>query len=104
MIKEKEHLYNVFVANGYPEELTRKSLINNPKAKTVSQTEEEGARTNTLCLPYIQGLSEKVEKTLKDLDIRTVFKTTLTLRRSLTKVKTQADPVNTKGVVYKDTL
>ena len=49
VIKEKEHLYNVFVANGHPEEMTRKSLINNPKAKEVSQTEEEGARTNTLC-------------------------------------------------------
>ena len=62
MIKEEEHLYNVFVANGYPEEMTRKSLINNPKVKAVSQTEEEGTRTNTLCLPYIQELSEKVEK------------------------------------------
>ena len=101
MIKEKEHLYNVFVVNGYPEDMTRISLTNNPKAKAVSQTEEEGARTNTLCLPYIQGLSIKVEKVLKDLDIRTVFKTTLTLRRSLTKVKTPPDLVNTKRVVYK---
>ena len=42
-----------------------------------------------------------MEKVLKDLDIRTVFKTTLTLRHSLTKVKTPADLVNTKGVVYK---
>ena len=39
VIEEKEHLYNVFVANGYSEEMTRKSLINNPKAKAVSQTE-----------------------------------------------------------------
>ena len=98
--KEKEHLCNVFVANGYPEEMTRKSL-NKRKAKEVSQREEVEERTDTLCLPYIQGLSEKVEKAMKDLKIRTVFKTTLTLRRCLTKVKTPADPINTKGVVYK---
>ena len=52
-------------------------------------------------MPYIQGLSEDVERAVKDLKIRTVFKTTLTLRRCLTKVKTPTDPINTKGVVYK---
>ena len=36
---------NVFVANGYPEEMTRKSL-NNQKAKAVSQT-----RKKTKCYP-----------------------------------------------------
>ena len=38
---------------------------------------------------------------VKALKIRTVFKTSLTLRRCLTKVKTPADPTTTKGVVYK---
>ena len=42
-----------------------------------------------------------MEKAVRDINIRTVFKTTLTLRRCLTKVKTPTDPINTKGVVYK---
>ena len=44
-----------------------------------------------------------MERAVKDLQIRTVFKTTLTLRCCLTKVKTTADPINTKGVMYRIT-
>ena len=78
--------------------MTRKSLNNHARVKS---KEDEDDRTDTLCLPYIRGLSENVEKAMKDLKIRTVFKTTLTLRRCLTKVKTPTDPTTTKGVVYK---
>ena len=70
------------------------------KAKAVSQTEKEERKVN-LYLPYIQGLSEGAGRAVKDLKIRTVFRTTLTLRRCLTKLKTPADHINTKGVVYK---
>ena len=97
--KEKQHLCNVFVANGYPKEMTEK-FFHKSKAKAVSQTEKE-ERKDTLYLPYVRGLSEGVERAVKDLKIRTVFKTTLTLRRCLTKVKTPADAINTKGVVYR---
>ena len=53
--KEKRHLRNMFVANGYPEEMTRK-FINKLNAKAVSHAEEE-EREDTLYLPYIRGLS-----------------------------------------------
>ena len=89
----------MFVANGYPEEMTRKSLHRH-KSRRPTQTEEEDGKIDTICLPYIQGLSEDVERAVRDLNIRAVFKTTLTLRRYLTKVKTPTDPNNTKGVVY----
>ena len=97
MTKEKEHLCEVFVASGYPKETTRKAL-NKWKSKTTSEKTEE--KHDTLCLPYIRGLSESVERAVRDLKVRTVFKTTLTLRRCLTKVKTPTDPINAKGVVY----
>ena len=42
-----------------------------------------------------------VVRAVIDLKIRTVFKTTLTLRRCPTKVNTPANPMNTKGVVYR---
>ena len=38
-------------------------------------------KIDTICLPYIQGLSEDLERAVRDLNIRAVFKTTLTLRR-----------------------
>ena len=71
--------------------MTRKSL-NKQKSKTASKKEEE---YDTL---HIQGLSESVERAVRDLKVRTAFKTILTC---LTKVNTPTDPVNTKGVVYK---
>ena len=43
--------------------------------------------TCALCLPYIRRLSENVEKGMKNLKIRTVFKTTLILRRCLTNME-----------------
>ena len=79
--------------------MTRKSLHRH-KSRRPTQTEEEDGKIDTICLPYIQGLSEDVERAVRDLNIRAVFKTTLTLRRYLTKVKTPTDPNNTKGVVY----
>ena len=62
-----------------------------------------GRRKDTLYLQYIRGLSENVEKSVKDMKITTVFKMTLILRCCLTKVKTPADPINTEGVVYRIT-
>ena len=65
--------------------------LNKRKSKTTSEKTEE--KHDTLCLPYIHGLSESVERVVRDLKVRTVFKTTLTLRRCLTKVKTPTDPL-----------
>ena len=77
----------MFVASGYPEEITRK-FLNKWKAKAVSQTEKV-ERTDTLYLPYIRELSERVERTLKDLKIRTVFKgASVIIRKYFQFVKT----------------
>ena len=94
---EKEHLLDVFVANGYPEDMTQKALVSKER-KRGGQT-EENERMDKLYIPYLRGLNENIKKALKDLEARTVFKTNLTLRHHLTKVKTQSDPITTKGVV-----
>ena len=62
----------------------------------------EQNRNDTMCLLYIKGLSEKfnVESAIKDLDMKAVFKTNLTLRPYQTMVKTATDPNNTRGVVF----
>ena len=51
--KEKKHLCNLFVASGYPEEMTRK-FFNKSKAKAVSHAEKEESKdTLYLHVPYI---------------------------------------------------
>lgn len=66
-----------------------------PGSPISNWTEEEDEKTDTLCLLYIQRLSENVEKGVRDINIRAVSKTTLTLRCYLPKVKIPADPNNT---------
>ena len=57
-IKEKNHLQEVLEANSYP-----------PKLKgSVQQDNEEDENNPVLCLPYVQGLSEKIEKQTKDIN------------------------------------
>lgn len=48
VIKEKEEICDVFMANGYPEEMARKSLH---KSKRPNRTEEEDGRTDPAIHP-----------------------------------------------------
>ena len=54
----------------------------------------------TLCLPYVQGLSERIERACKKLDVRAVFKSSKTLRGRLCRVKSKQPFDKTKGVIY----
>ena len=49
--REKEHLHNVFAANGYPERITDRCLVK--KSKPPKPQEEETDGHEILCLPYI---------------------------------------------------
>jgi hypothetical protein len=49
----------------------------------------------------VQGLSEKIQITVRKLEIKTIFKSGGTLRSVLTRVKTKTPKLKKKGVVYK---
>ena len=52
-----------------------------------------------LHLPYVKGVSERIEKMCRPLGVKTWMKTADTLRSQLVKVK-QAMPSSKKGVIY----
>ena len=54
----------------------------------------------TMCLPYIQGLSEKLERVCTSLGVKAVFKPVRTLRQILMQVKTRIPEERKRGVVY----
>ncbi len=65
-----------------------------------SNTENE---SKLLVLPYIKGISEKIEKMCRPLNIKVNFQTSTTLRKLLIHV--QATPMEKKkGVVYERTM
>ena len=101
--EENNHLQEVFEANSYPQKLVQHSLSRkSKKSKNSAQQDdgEEGKVPDTLFLPHFQGLSERIEKQIKDINIRTVFTTDQTLRSCLIKVKTPRNSQDQKGVVY----
>ena len=53
-----------------------------------------------LILPYIRGLSEKIERVVKPLNIKAVFRTQNTIRQKVMKVKGNPRKEEIKGVVY----
>ena len=55
-----------------------------------------------LCLPYVKGLSERIERACKSslTNLKVVFKSQRTLRSMLTNVKNRPPAEKVKGVVY----
>ena len=93
-----EHLARVFEANGFPEKLVRKTLTKPQRQQTCEPDEEEPPKT--LQLPYVRGLSEKIEKTCGPLGVKAIFKPQSTLKQQLVRVKQKMPEEKRKEVVY----
>ena len=93
--QELAHLRKVFETNGYPRPLT--SCILKQTQQSEMTTEPEKKRI--LFLPYIKGISEKIEICFP-LQVKPVFRSNYTLRQSLTKVKSTLPDDIKKGVIY----
>ena len=90
--------------NGYPNHVISRNLYKKPRPQeTTLDADEvnEATKRPSSFLPYIQGLSEKIQMECRKLKIRTIFKPGGTLRSVLTKVKTMTPELKKKGVVYK---
>ena len=63
-------------------------------------SEEATEPPKILCLPYVRGLSEKVERVCTPLGVKAAFRPMRTLRQALVKVKTPIPEEKKKGVMY----
>ena len=96
---EIEHLNTAFQSNGYPSRVIQRVLTREKKSSK-EHSQEEGEKPKTLYIPFVKGFSEKVEKRLRHLNIRTVHRTKTTIRNRLVRVKGREDPNNVSGVIY----
>ena len=78
--------------------ITNRCLLK--KAKPPKLQEEEEDERAILCLPYIKGLSENIERSVRDLNVKTAFRPNQTIRRHLTQVKAPREQYEIKGVIY----
>ena len=73
---ELTHLTIVFQSNGYPSAFIRQVLDQPPTQNNGSADkieEEEESKPKILHLPFIQGVSERIERGCRNLGVRTVF-------------------------------
>lgn len=96
--QELNHLKDVFITNGYPPRVIQNTMTKQKSTMTTPPSDDP--KPATLYLPYIKGVSEKIEKQVRPLNIRTVFRTSTTLGRHLTTVKSKIARDSIKGVVY----
>ena len=89
MQQEMDHLNQVFQANGFPENLVKKTLItHSPPLPETSEPQQLDEAPKILCSPYIKGQSEKIAKVCVPLGVKPVFRPKKTLNRELMQVKT----------------
>ena len=91
--KEMDHLTETFKRNGYPSRV----IDHKPKHQNEQPKEKP---TATVSLPYSRGLSEKIRRICGRYNIRTVFRSDTTLRRTLTKVRPPTPKEHTKNCIY----
>ena len=80
--------------NNYPERIT-------PAPRNLNRRIEDNTRKlTTVCLPYVKGLAERIQKICSPYNIRTVFTSGSTLRRYLFRIKPPTEFNMTKNCVY----
>ena len=85
LVQELKHIEDAFVANNYPGGLVRNTLR---KRKRMTQEEHTEEEERILCMPYIKGVSEILQRTCRPLNVKVVHKAPTTLHSLLTKAKT----------------
>jgi hypothetical protein len=82
--------------SGYPP-FFADSIVKGLTVKSRPETEKK-IPLGTVVIPYVKSVSEKFRRIGNQYNIRTVFKTSHTHRRSL--VRTRPDPLDTRHCVY----
>ena len=104
-VKEKEHVKKVLSANGYadwalevPNQSDKSLRATNKEASQPANENQE--RTPQIGLPYIQGLSEELQRIFKSHGVHTYHKPFNTIRSLLVNPKDKTDKKDKCGTIY----
>jgi hypothetical protein len=95
-----DHPARMSEANGFPVEPVRKTPAKPQRQQEQRQPLEEEEPLRTLHIPYVRGLSEKIEKTCAPFGVKAIFKPGSTLKQMLVKVKLKMPEEKKKEVAY----
>ena len=101
--QEEQKVQTALRLCGYPQWTFKKvkDQRNLPKTKRVTKKKDDQHRCKGMVvLPYVQGDTEKIARTLKQYDIAAAMKPHTTLRSLLVHPKDKRDPENTTDAIY----
>lgn len=93
---EKNKVLNDLKVNGYPSQ-----FIENSNVVAHRSDIPLAAPKGFAVIPYVKGVSERVQRILRKADIKTAFKPLLTLCNIFKKPKDRPTQNQVKGIVYK---
>ena len=98
--REEDHLHRVFSNNGYPEAIIRAGSEGSPGRREEEVRDEQGDKPLVVTIPYVSGLSEDIRRVCRRFNIKTAFKSGMTLRAQLSRVKDKLPTSMSSCVVY----
>ena len=93
---EEKHLRQVLLNNGYPQPF----IDENSRVRSVRPRDEETS-TPLVVIPYVSGLSEDIRGICRRFGVRVVFKSGMSLRSQLSRLKDVLPLELHSGIVYK---
>ena len=96
--KERQHINEALRRNGYPQSFLKKHTKVKQQEQRTNDNDVEWKGFATL--PYVSGVTERIERVLRSNSIRTVVKPLSTLRKSLSRPKDVIPKEKKTGVVY----
>jgi hypothetical protein len=108
LCEELDLLSDVFVSNGYPQKLVKKTILKSweIEMKKAIEKDQDNGKTESkeffdvLHAPYIEGFSEKVQRCMKKLNIGYVMKCGETIQEKICHMKAPRSFEEKKDVVY----
>jgi hypothetical protein len=95
-LNEARHIKHDLALNGHPSALVN-SIISTP---TTSPPDIDLTTQGTVVIPYVKGVSEKFRRIGNRYNIRTIFKTSHTIRRAIMKTRPDRDLLETRHCIY----
>ena len=99
--KEISHIHSALLANDFPKWMFDIPIRDkSTKKKDPSKDSDEKSKTITLPLPYVRGVSEKLQRAFKNHGIKTYHKPFNTMKSMLVNPKDKTPITKKCGVVY----
>jgi len=95
--QERTHIGKALSSNGYPKQFIRKHSRSNEKRNQSQQKEDP---VGFVVLPYVHGVTERIQRVLGQYNIKSCVKPHQTLRQILSKPKDVVPADKKAGVVY----